>query len=312
MVEVAETSPRGKALNWPPGHQYGLPCKCTQASGQKRMKYLQPDRPISFKPHRVYREPETEFPDRTTYKLSYEAFDPKLLRSCRGVPTFTKENLVTAGEFSDKTTHKMSYGPWPGLMRPKQIYPRDHKLSGEGPMSEMTTNRHDYTPKPIDTQGKVVQPNALGLSKAKMEADSVNSMSYKNPDMSRFTPAQSFKPAARYLSPDSPMDGETVHKLSYMPWDKAPEKMDMPWADKSKYSKPCIPFEGNTIYNGSFIPPGRLVEDQLGHCMGCYCMYPTECFDQNNETSSYHFGPKLSNRRIKSVDISNPQPNSSH
>ncbi|BET01625.1 Hypothetical protein NTJ_14442 [Nesidiocoris tenuis] len=281
MVEVAEQPKKKGGATWAPGHQYGLPCKCTQACGQKKLKYLQPDRPVSFKPHRVYMPTEGEFPDRTTYKLSYEAFDPKLLKGCRGVPVFIKENLVSAGEFYDKTTHKMSYGPWPGLMRPKQIYPRDHKLGGEGPISEMTTNRHDYTPKPIETSTQIIQAPALGLSTAKMEGDSVQSMSYRNPDMSKFTPPQSFKPAATYLPPEAPMDGETVHKLSYLPWDKSPEKMDMPWADQAKYSRPCIPFEGNTVYNGSYIPPGRLVEDQQGHCMGCYCMYPAECFDSN-------------------------------
>lgn len=246
------------------------------------MRYIQPEKPISYKPLKVYRPPEIKMPDGTTYNMSYEAFDPKLVRNCRGKPAFAKENLTTAGEFSDKTTHKMSYGAWPDLKKPEIQYPKDHKMGGEGPISEMTTHRHDYTPKPIETMGKIIQPSALGLSKSKMENDTVHTMSYKNPDMSRFEPPQSFKPHATYLPPDSPLDGETVHKLSYMPWEPQP-KEDLPWVKKGYYEKPCIPLDGNTIYNGSYIPPGRLEEDPLGHCIGCCCLYPAECLDSEGE-----------------------------
>lgn len=62
----------------------------------------------------------------------------------------------------------MSYGAWPGVTRQMIYYPRDHKLSGEGPMAEITTQKHDYTPKCIDSVTKVIQPDNLGLSTAPM------------------------------------------------------------------------------------------------------------------------------------------------
>ncbi|XP_024083709.1 stabilizer of axonemal microtubules 2-like isoform X2 [Cimex lectularius] len=246
------------------------------------MRYIQPAIPISYKPLKVYRPPEIKMPDGTTYNMSYEAFDPKLIRTCRGKPSFTKENLSTSGAFSDKTTHKMSYGAWPNLKRPEIQYPKDHKLVGDGPISEMTTNRHDYTPKPLEAIRKIIQPCALGMSKSKMENATIHTMSYKNPDMSRFEPPQSYKPIKTYFPPDSPLEGETVHRLSYMPWE-LPPKEDMPWTKKGSYQKPCIPLDGNTIYNGSYIPPGRLEEDPLGHCIGCYCLTPIECLNSEGD-----------------------------
>lgn len=282
MVEFREELPPAAPPAWPPGHKYGLPCQCKQFPDEKRLRYVQPERAVSFKPCKIYRRPESKMPENTTYKLSYEAFEPGMLRNCRGQPMIARENLTPAGDFSDLTTHKLSYGAWPGLTRQKIYYPRDHKLSGEGPMAEVTTQKHDYTPKCIDTVPKIVRPNNLGLSKAPIDDGSVMSMSYKCPDYSRFQPSTSYKPETRYMPPASPLDGETIHKLSFMPWEPQP-KADMPWAKPSKYKAPREPLDGNTIYNGSYLAPGRIVEDPYGHCKGCYCIYPAECFKDTGE-----------------------------
>ncbi|KAL1122684.1 hypothetical protein AAG570_003011 [Ranatra chinensis] len=246
-------------------------------------------------------------PDGTTYKMSYEAFDPKSVRSCRGVPTIAKENLISAGDFHDDTTHKMSYGAWPGIKKQSIIYPRDHKLSGDGPMQELTTHKHDYTPKPIDTSPVIVNPPSIGLSSAPMERNSVMSMSYKCPDYNSFEPATSYKPLTRYLPPESPVDDSTTQKLSYMPW-KPQQKPDMPWARRYSYVLPNVPLETHTVYNGSYMAPGKMIEDSGGHLEGCYCLFPTECFDAdgnppNKTTCPPNYDPNTENTRVNPGEI---------
>ncbi|XP_014283497.1 uncharacterized protein [Halyomorpha halys] len=282
MVEVKQNMDMAAPRAWPSGHQYGLRCRCKLFPGEKRMKYIQPERAVSFKPCKIYRSPETKMPDHTTYKQSFEAFEPSMLRNCKGKPLLARENLTPAGDFSDLTTHKMSFGAWPGVTRQKIYYPRDHRLSGEGPMAEVTTHKHDYTPKCIDTPPKIIRPNNLGFSSAPMSDDSVMSMSYKVPDYRRFEPSASFKPERRFLPPKSPVESDTVHKLSFMPFEPQP-KQEVPWAKPKPYIKPGEPLDGHTVYNGSYIAPGRMMEDPYGHCTGCYCIYPTECYGQTGE-----------------------------
>lgn len=278
MVEFKTEMPPTASGAWPPGHRYGLPCKCRQMTGEKKIKYLQPERAVSYKPCKAYKSPEMKAPTDTTYKLSYEAFEPGLLRNCKGRITLPRENLAPAGSFSGLTTHKLSYGAWPGITRQMIYYPRDHKLSGEGPMAEVTTQKHDYTPKCIDTAPLIVRPNNIGLSREPMPDGTVMSMSYKCPDYERFQPPVSYKPVQRYMPPMSPLDGDTVHKMSYMPWEPQP-KDDMPWARPAPYKAPGEPLDGSTIYAGSYLAPGRLVDDPDGHCKGCYCIYPAECME---------------------------------
>uniref|UniRef100_A0A170Z048 Protein fam154b-like protein n=1 Tax=Triatoma infestans TaxID=30076 RepID=A0A170Z048_TRIIF len=281
MVEVQPSTTKIRPAGWPPGHKYGLPCQCQNLAG-KRVRYVQPEKVPSYKPIKVFQKPDVKMPDDTTYSMSFEAFDPKAVRCCRGVPASTKENLASAGDFCGLTTHKLSYGAWPGITRPKQILPRDHNLRGHGPMQEITTSRHDYTPKPLVGVELIKQRPNIGLSKAPMEGDSIMGLSYKCPDYHRFEPTLSFKPDKRYLPPEAPMDGNTVQKMSYVPWEPL-QKEDIPWGKREPYAGPRAPLDGNTIYNGSFIPPGKLIEDDRGHCMGCYCVYPTECFGDRDE-----------------------------
>lgn len=63
----------------------------------------------------------------------------------------------------------MSYGAWPGYKRPPPFHPKDHKLMGDGPISGLTTNKHDYTPKPIESVDKIMQPGNLGFSTKPMD-----------------------------------------------------------------------------------------------------------------------------------------------
>ncbi|KAK9509464.1 hypothetical protein O3M35_006776 [Rhynocoris fuscipes] len=218
MVEVQPNAKKIIPQGWPPGHKYGLPCKCAHSTGP-RVRYVQPERVPSYKPIKVFKAPDAKMHDDTTYKLSFEAFDAKSVRGCRGVPTPRKENLASVGDFCGLTTNRLSYGAWPGVTRTKQIIPRDHNLRGSGPMQEITTVRHDYTPKPIATVEPIKQPPNLGLSKAEMEGDSVMTLSYKCPDYNRFQPSPSYKPNQRYVPPEGPMDGNTVQKMSYVPWE---------------------------------------------------------------------------------------------
>jgi hypothetical protein len=63
----------------------------------------------------------------------------------------------------------MSYEAWPGIKKQPMMYPRDHRLVGEGPMQNETTQRHDFTPKEIDLSEKCIQPSNIGLSEAPMD-----------------------------------------------------------------------------------------------------------------------------------------------
>lgn len=65
----------------------------------------------------------------------------------------------------------MSYGAWPGIKKPDLILPRNHKLIGDGPLSQLTTHKHDYTAKPILAVDKIVHPGNLGFSNKPMEGE---------------------------------------------------------------------------------------------------------------------------------------------
>jgi len=277
--------------SWKAGHSYGKKCKCSSMSGEKKLCYVQPDRTPSFRPERVYRKMPEKMPHTTTYNMSYESVDPSVLRNCRGVPAIIKGNLTSAGEFSGDTTQRMSYGAWPGITRQKGIFPRDHNLLGEGPMQMLTTNRHDYTPKPFCSITRVIPPAHLGLSKAPMEKNSIMMMSFKSPDFQKFCPPQSFKPQAAYLPPDSPIECRTIQKMSYMPWEPQP-KEDLPWAKRNDYCPPSEPVDTSTVYSNSYMPPGKFVENDHGHCQGCYCMFPAECFDTSGSTPDTKYCPE--------------------
>lgn len=266
---------------WPPGHKYGGPCLC-----KCKLRYIQPERPISFKPISIFKKPECKLNDGTTYKMSYYGFDPNVVRHARGQPKIAKENLKSAGDFSSDTTHKMSYGAWPGFKPPSKMVPPDHKLMGEGPLSQLTTHKHDYTPKPLQEVDRVTHLGNLGLSTDTMEDKTTANMSYQKPDMDRFEKATNYKPQQRFSPPVTKLDDKTTHKLSYQPY-CPPTKEDYPWAKKDAYKAPAVPFEGDTIYNGSYFAPGKFIEDCVGP-EGCYCAYSGECFDAAGEPPKAH------------------------
>uniref|UniRef100_A0A1B6DE04 Uncharacterized protein n=1 Tax=Clastoptera arizonana TaxID=38151 RepID=A0A1B6DE04_9HEMI len=272
---------KGGRRMWKPGHKYGGPCLC-----KCKLRYIQPEIPASFKPIKSFRAPNIAMPDGTTYKMSYEAMDPQKMKHCRGTQIRPSGNLTCAGDFSSNTTNSMSYGAWPGYKRPPPHHPKDHKLMGDGPISSLTTNKHDYTPKPIEAVDKIIQPGNLGFSTKPLDDKTTNYMSYQCPDYSRFEPAQSFKPRKSYLPPNSKMENDTVNKMSYRPFAPIPKEI-YPWALKDKYRKPCVPFEGSTIYDYSFAAPGRFEESCIGPD-GCYCKYPGECFDSYGNPPKAH------------------------
>ncbi|XP_054281721.1 uncharacterized protein LOC128999315 [Macrosteles quadrilineatus] len=281
LVQACQTPQKKEKKCWPTGHKYGGPCLC-----KCKLRYIQPERPQSFKPITSFKQPDCKINDGTTYKMSYYGFDPKVVKNCRGQPVIAKENLVSSGDFSSDTTHKMSYGAWPGFKPPTTIVPADHKLIGDGPLSHLTTHKHDYTPKPLQEVERVIHEGNLGFSQDPMEDKTTNNMSYQVPDYNRFEPATSFKPNSIFNPPSSKMDDKTTHKMSFQPF-CPPEKEEYPWAQKPRYQAPKVRFDGSTIYNGSYFAPGQFIEDCMGPD-GCYCMYPGECFDKAEEPPKAH------------------------
>lgn len=63
----------------------------------------------------------------------------------------------------------MSYGAWPNFKPPQTIKPMDHKLMGDGPISQLTTHKHDYTAKPLQEVERVIHPGNLGFSDEPMD-----------------------------------------------------------------------------------------------------------------------------------------------
>lgn len=63
----------------------------------------------------------------------------------------------------------MSYGAWPNFKPPQTIKPMDHKLMGDGPISQLTTHKHDYTAKPLQEVERVIHPGNLGFSNEPMD-----------------------------------------------------------------------------------------------------------------------------------------------
>ncbi|KAH9645673.1 hypothetical protein HF086_005322 [Spodoptera exigua] len=128
------------------------------------------------------------------------------------------------------------------------IRPCHHDMWGQGPMQNVTTQRHDFVPKPCAIR-------------------------------------ESCKPEHKFHCVEQPfetkMESTTTQKMSYQPV-CVPQPQRPPWACKGQYQKPCQRLEGTTIYRSSFLPPGEDCTEYMdpckyGDCKPCDCICPAEC-----------------------------------
>ena len=135
------------------------------------MKYVQPQVPRSFKPESTYRQPAYALESGTVYSLSYPAIDVEMLKDCKPQKRSLVENIRPSSlPMSQETTFRLSFT---GVGGDKAISckPAYKNMLGTGPLSSMTTHRHDYPPKISEKPIQKRQTNNIFLSKAKMEGD---------------------------------------------------------------------------------------------------------------------------------------------
>lgn len=271
-IDIGEVEAQLKAMKWPEDHKYGTVCCCKDyIQGRVPMKYIQPEKPKSFKPTQQYHEPCESFPTDTVYKRSYEPIDACHVER-RGAPP---SSLTPCGPFAKDTTHRMSYGPVNQLDRTPRFYPHQHNLQPSGPMQDVTTQRHDFTPKTARLRRPFKFQENIGIPDTPMENRTTNRLSYQ--PIGCVERPRSYRPQAEPVSQD-PFPKETVYRMSFQPSDPLPRILK---CTPAPYEHPQIPMEGLTVYKRSFLPPGRYVKmdcpPAADPTQGCYCVYPGEC-----------------------------------
>ncbi|KAJ1520267.1 hypothetical protein ONE63_004471 [Megalurothrips usitatus] len=170
----------------------------------------------------------------------------------RPEPSKPGDNLRTGvGEVAKETINKMSYPGW-SVPPPTAIVPPPSILATRGPVSRVTTTRHDYTAKGADKPALIVPEGEIKISNRPLEGRTTAQLSFQGPDYTRFEPSQSFKPKQEYCPTEGGATGDTVCRLSYQPVPLAP-KEHLPWAAKKKYEPPSTAMDGQTVYNQSFM-----------------------------------------------------------
>lgn len=156
--------------------------------------------------------------------------------------------------------------------------PCEREWFARGPLQDITTNKHDYVPKPFSKRCIMKTSHNLATGCGPSQTCTTNRASYKAHQMSK---VEKIVPAANICFSSCPMEQNTTQKLSYQP-NSVQEREHYQWMDKGTYKPPCQKVEGNTVYRMSYEPPGDVVDDECADCAckmgGCYCEYPGQCF----------------------------------
>ncbi|KOB70103.1 Uncharacterized protein OBRU01_15897 [Operophtera brumata] len=194
-----------------------------------------------------YQKPCQKIDTNTTYTMSY--LDAQ--SDCR-----RRAIIPNAG------ANPLSFLPNPVCMT-QAIRPCHHDMWGQGPMQNLTTQRHDYVPKPSALRQSFKPSNKYHCVEQPFENRTVNRMSYLNPG--RCPIAESYAPQKCYEKPSAKMECSTTQKLSFQPvCTPAPQRP--PWACKGQYQKPCQKLEATTVYKSSFLPPGEDCTQYMDPC----------------------------------------------
>ena len=238
---------------------------CAPPKPKKRCRYIQPPRPKSFKPLRLYKEPSCKMEDDTIYRKSYEPVEGE-----KPEPIRPRGNLcVGEGRISNCTVNKLSFQRYCNALPSCIIMPCDHKLLGNGPIQDVTTQKHDYVPKPYSRPNKIDPVPSLALSTCPLTDLTTNKLSYMPVDAGKVRVAP-ILPKNAISAPCGKFADNTIHKLSYQPWEMQ-ERLDPPWARRPQYAPPTTRMEDDTVQKLSFMPPGMFVEcaENDPNCIDC-------------------------------------------
>lgn len=172
---------------------------------------------------------------------------------------------------------------------------------GEGPMQEMTTQRHDFVGKPPAKRDPIVPHGSLVIPVGRVDSATTTRLSFPATNKENIVPAKSCKPIQFYKRPEGKgplacrltshrtysiwihycfhlffrhsterMESDTTQKLSYMPV-CPPPKEHYPWAQRKRYEAPNQPMESDTVQRLSYPAPGQYIEEPCPGSMAVPC-----------------------------------------
>lgn len=161
------------------------------------MRYIQPEIPKSFKPCVAYRRSEVPLDSRTVYKTSYFAV-PQCGRPALIVP---HNNLLVdpSVRMDDVTVTALSYPGHKVCGRAQPFLPSSHRMSGTGPMQDLTTQKHDYVAKPMAKQRACKPRHMLHFAQQPLQKTTIAQLSFPNPNI--IDRVKSCKPILVYQRP---------------------------------------------------------------------------------------------------------------
>lgn len=211
-------------------------------------------------------------PNCTVYKLSYTCSNGK-----RESPIYPKPQIqLPSGPAANCTVYKLSYASNCGMDVTKPIKPSDNYRKSSAPIQKITTQKHDYVPKPVCKRNLIVPKSLILKSNAAMDNCTINKLSYLPVDVCNNPPPHPIKPCNLMDKITGPASNCTTYKLSYLPV-CLPPKLQTPWANVSNVQKSCAPMEKCTIQKLSYMPPGNFQSEQCT-CKGnptCSEGFPT-------------------------------------
>lgn len=137
----------------------------------QKTRYIPPDRTVPFKPVSTYQPPNNSLESGTVYRLSYTGVDVDTIKRCRPDKTGMTDCIKPSSlPFEQNTTFRLSYTGVPGdraVPYKPSVY---RSMMGSGPMQAVTTQRHDYTPKPVEPHVPRKPVPSISFSSCKMES----------------------------------------------------------------------------------------------------------------------------------------------
>lgn len=214
----------------------------------------------------------SEMPDKNTvYKLSY-------LNTCGAKPDLILPRpgiQISTGAMEKCTVYKLSYLPQSCSERAKPIKPRGNVCRSNAPIQDITTQKHDFVPKPNCRRPVIIPPTSLATPSCPMEKCTINKLSYLPQTLGvKCTP---ILPRPGLCRIDAPMSKCTTYKLSYMPV-PLPPKEPLPWARQTSCFRSDAPIPKCTIQKLSYGAPGRFMQ-RKGNC---------SCFNKNSMPASQY------------------------
>lgn len=134
------------------------------------LKFIQPEVPASYKPQARYTRPVYPLESGTIYNLSYPGVEGDIMKNCRPGNAKAPDNIrPSTMPISQDTTFRLSFTGVCGE-RAISYKPAYRNMMGTGAIQSMTTQRHDFTPKPLDRALPIPERTNIHLSKARMES----------------------------------------------------------------------------------------------------------------------------------------------